>query len=145
MAQAVRLLRAPDFDPRREAIVESPGPVPAFRFRAARQVKVLATSPRTVLLEVDSPARPICDLRKPLPGWRAFIRGQGSALHYTNVAFRGLPVPAGRHLILMRFSPPLLKRLGVSAPPPGLAAPAASGSRGRRYHSGEAASSPRSN
>ncbi len=147
MDQAVRLLRAPDFDPRREAIVESPGPVPAFPDSAPPgQVKVLRYEPRTVLLEVDSPAPAyLVTSEAHYPGWRAFIEGREVPFYYTNVAFRGLPVPAGRHLILMRFSPPLLKRLGALSAAAWLAAAGCLWFSRRRYHSGEAASSPRSN
>jgi len=39
------------------------------------------------------------------PGWRAYLDGRKQRIFLTNVAFRGLPVPAGRHQIEMRFSP----------------------------------------
>jgi uncharacterized membrane protein YfhO len=42
------------------------------------------------------------------PGWRAFIDGQPQPLYYTDIAFRGLPVPAGRHTVTMRFQPAIL-------------------------------------
>ena len=42
------------------------------------------------------------------PGWRAFIDGQPEPLYYANIAFRGLPVPAGRHIVAMRFQPTIL-------------------------------------
>jgi len=41
------------------------------------------------------------------PGWRAYVDGRPQPIYYTNVAFRGFPVPAGRHQILMRFEAPL--------------------------------------
>jgi uncharacterized membrane protein YfhO len=64
-----------------------------------------------VVVEVDTPAPAfLVTSEAHYPGWRAFMEGRELAFHYTNVAFRGLPVPAGRHLILMRFAPPLFKR-----------------------------------
>ena len=41
------------------------------------------------------------------PGWRAYVDGRPQPIYYTNVAFRGFPVPAGKHQILMRFEAPL--------------------------------------
>jgi hypothetical protein len=42
------------------------------------------------------------------PGWRASIDGREQKIVLTNVAFRGLAVPAGRHVVAMRFDPPVL-------------------------------------
>src|SRR5262249_38011060 len=42
------------------------------------------------------------------PGWRAWIDGRPADLVLTNAAFRGVPIPAGRHHIRMRFSPRVL-------------------------------------
>ncbi len=39
------------------------------------------------------------------PGWQAMIDGQPAAIRTTNYAFRGLPVPAGRHEVVMEFRP----------------------------------------
>jgi hypothetical protein len=122
LEDAIRLLHSPDFDPRREAIVEKPvtKPVTVYSitdFAPPGQVKVLRYEPRTVLIEVDTPAPAyLVTSEAHYPGWRAFMEGQELAFHYTNIAFRGLPVPAGRHLILMRFAPPLFKLgAGLSA------------------------------
>ena len=42
------------------------------------------------------------------PGWRAFVDGEEEPLSLTNVAFRGMQVPTGRHRIEMRFEPRIL-------------------------------------
>ena len=34
--------------------------------------------------------------------------GQQRPIYYTNVAFRGLRVPAGRHTVVMRFEPSIM-------------------------------------
>lgn len=39
------------------------------------------------------------------PGWRATIDGQTQPLLITNAALQGLAVPAGRHLVTLRFLP----------------------------------------
>ncbi len=108
MEEAARMLRSPDFDPRREAIVE--GAVDLQEASTAGTVKVIRYEPRTVIVETDTPEPAyLVTSEAHYPGWRAFMEGSEVPFHYTNVAFRGLPVPAGRHLILMRFAPPLFK------------------------------------
>jgi uncharacterized membrane protein YfhO len=42
------------------------------------------------------------------PGWEAAIDGQAARLYIADVAFRGLTVPAGDHLVEMRFVPQIL-------------------------------------
>ena len=49
------------------------------------------------------------------PGWRAWIDGREHPLMLTNAAFRGLPVPAGRHTVTMRFEPAILWQSGALA------------------------------
>jgi hypothetical protein len=111
MEEAVRLLRSPDFDPRREAIVEGAVSLPSAPAAAPGQVKVLRYEPRTVIVEVDTPAPAfLVTSEAHYPGWRAFMEDRELEFQYTNVAFRGLAVPAGRRTILMRFAPPLVKR-----------------------------------
>jgi uncharacterized membrane protein YfhO len=62
------------------------------------------------VLEAEAPAPAfLVTSENHYPGWRAFLDGEEQPLLYTNVAFRGLPVPSGRHTIEMRFDPPILK------------------------------------
>jgi hypothetical protein len=89
-------------------------PAPTTPARAAPappgEVRVVEYSPRYVVLETNTPvAALLVTSESHYPGWRAFLDGQEQPLHYTNVAFRGLPVPPGRHTIEMRFDPPILK------------------------------------
>jgi len=102
MARAVAAMRAPDFDVRSEAVVEQALACP---LGGRGQVKAYST----LQLEVEStgPAYLVTS-EANYPGWRAFIDGQPQPLYYTNVAFRGLPVPAGRHTVTMRFQPAIL-------------------------------------
>jgi uncharacterized membrane protein YfhO len=46
------------------------------------------------------------------PAWEAYIDGKQAPIYYTNVAFRGVFVPPGRHRLEMRYSPALF---GASA------------------------------
>jgi len=108
LEEAAALLKSPDFDPRHEAIVEgAPGPPPSAG-EAAGTVAVAEFGLQQVRLLVESP-RPayLVASETHYPGWRAYVDGRPQPIYYTNVAFRGLPVPPGRHQILMRFEAPL--------------------------------------
>lgn len=112
MDDALRMLRSPDFDVRTEAVVE--GPLPDSRgpgTASAGTVRVLAYAARQFELETDSPSPAfLVTSETAFPGWRAWIDNQELAPVTTDVAFRGLPVPAGSHRIRMRFDPQILWR-----------------------------------
>jgi hypothetical protein len=108
VAEAAALLKSPDFDPRHEAIVEGgPGPPPPAGDPAGT-VSIAEFGLQQVRLSVES-QRPayLVTSETQYPGWRAYVDGRPQPIYYTNVAFRGFPVPAGRHQILMRFEAPL--------------------------------------
>jgi len=112
MEQAVALLRSNQFDPRAVAVVE--GDV-AFNGAAAGAaegiVKAVDTGNSRLILEVESPQPAfLVSSEVHYPGWRAFVDGVEKPIVMTNAAFRGLPVPAGRHRIEMRFEPAILGR-----------------------------------
>lgn len=110
--EAAAALRSPAFRPAEEAMVEGwnsaplgePGPPGEVRLRryAAHSVELEVFAPRPQFL-VTSEAH--------YPGWRAYLNGVETPMYYTNVAFRGIPVPAGRHTVRMEFRPHAL-RLG---------------------------------
>jgi hypothetical protein len=107
LEEAAALLKSPDFDPRHEAIVEGgPGPPPTAG-EPAGTVSVSEFGLQQVRLSVES-QRPayLVTSETHFPGWRAYVDGRPQPIYYTNVAFRGFPVPAGRHQILMRFETP---------------------------------------
>jgi len=106
MEEAAALLRSRDFDPRTEAIVEGAAPLPAG---AVGAVRVLQYAPRRVLLEVDTPGPAfLVTSEAHYPGWHARLDGSEQPIYYTNVAFRGLAVPGGRHRVLFEFAPAIL-------------------------------------
>ena len=117
MDEALNLLRSRDFDARAEAVVEGPSlaqAVPAAIHSAtapAGSVRVLEYGARQFALETDAEAPAfLVTSETAYPGWRAWVDGQERALLTTNVAFRGLPVPAGKHVVKMRFDPEILWR-----------------------------------
>jgi hypothetical protein len=108
LEEAAALLKSPDFDPKHEAIVEgAPGPPPPAG-EPAGMVSVSKYGLQQLRLSVES-ERPayLVTSETHYPGWRAYVDGRPQPIYYTNVAFRGFPVPAGRHQILMRFEAPL--------------------------------------
>ena len=107
-AAALAMVRAPGFDPRHEAVVEGAPPLADTQLSGG-QVRVVRYQPREVVLEIDT-AGPafLATSEAYYPGWRARIDGRDERLYPTNVAFRGLPVPAGHHTLTMRFDPPIL-------------------------------------
>jgi hypothetical protein len=103
LEEAAQALRDSALDPRAEAIVEG-------RLRlaggAGGQVKVISYRENGFELEVEAPqAAYLVTSETHYPGWKAWVDGREAPLYYTNVAFRGLPVPAGRHRVVMRFAP----------------------------------------
>jgi len=100
--EAAKQIRSPDFHPAEEAIVEGPeitGP--------ANTVQVIHYGMNDVTLHPAGPGF-LATSEVHYPGWKAYIDGRETPIYYTNVAFRGLAIPAGDHTVEMRFSPPLL-------------------------------------
>ena len=110
MEEAVQWLHSKEFDPHKEAIVEGEVSLPSAGDPSAGTVRVQTYSPLEIVLEVDSPAPSfLVTSEAHYPGWQAFVDGHEQEILYTNVAFRGLPVPAGRHKVVMRFAPTILR------------------------------------
>jgi hypothetical protein len=108
-SEAASLVRAPGFAPEREAVVEGAPPPKLESGAAAGRVTVLRYGLKDAELEVESPARQfLASSEVHYPGWRAWVDGVEQPVYYTNAAFRGLVVPAGKHLVRWRFEPRLL-------------------------------------
>ena len=117
MDEALATLQARDFDARAEAVVE--GPLPHGRgsesapagSAAAGSVRVIQYGAREFALETDAAAPAfLVTSETAYPGWHAWVDGETRAPLMTDVAFRGLPVPAGKHVVKMRFDPEILWR-----------------------------------
>jgi hypothetical protein len=121
--RALHLLCSPEFDPRTEAVVEgtSLGEVlgeplgeplgkPLGEATGGGSVRVERYGAHQVVLDVETEDRGFLVTSEAYyPGWKASIDGQEAPLRLTNVAFRGLAVPAGRHRVRMWFDPAILK------------------------------------
>lgn len=102
---ALASLRTPGIDLRHEAVVE----VEAAS-KGSGLVRVLHYDPHEVSLEIEAANDSFLVTSEAYyPGWRARVDEADKPLVVTNVAFRGLPVPAGRHRVTMRFEPAILR------------------------------------
>jgi len=96
--------------PAEEAIVEGDTPLPTV----AGKVKVVRYSMNEVEMEVESSAATyLVSSEVHYPGWQAWLNAEPRRLLYTNGAFRGMLVPAGRHRVAWRFEPSLLYWCGA--------------------------------
>lgn len=102
-AQALALAR---LDPRTTALLEEP-PVPAPQsdgtrsFTPARLVRV---ERHHLVIEAELPAAGVLVVSEPhYPGWSATVDGTPAPLLRADYALRGVALPAGRHVVEMRF------------------------------------------
>jgi len=105
---------APGFDPRREVWLADGGraavgeltrtaPPGAPRLRTA---KVSERRADVVEVETESDAPGVLVLVEAYdPGWRALVDGRPSPVRRANVLFRGVALPAGRHLVRFEYRP----------------------------------------
>jgi len=105
-------LLAPDFDPASEIVLPSGAarlPDPAFRAAAA----VVQMRADGVRLRAEASAPGFLVLADAFdPGWTAQVDGQPAPVLRANVAFRAVPVPAGRHDVELLYRPASV-RVGV--------------------------------
>jgi hypothetical protein len=78
---------------------------------AAGTARILRESRNQVQIETDAtgPAY-LATSEIHYPGWTATVDGRPASVYYTNVAFRGIPIPAGSHRVEFRFQAPALMR-----------------------------------
>jgi hypothetical protein len=124
-------LRDPAFDPRRTALVLGPvpegvdldfydgppaprdtalaaGPAPAGAdTTAAAWVRFQRFSPREIVYEVrtDRPRLLVFSEVYYPDGWTAVVSDGPAPILRTDYALRGVPVPAGRHIVTLRYEP----------------------------------------
>ncbi len=104
--EAAALLHRPDFDPASTAVVEQ---VRDWQPTGQGHVTEVSYQPARLALTVDVPAAAFLVLTDAYyPGWVATIDGRPATIYATDVAFRGLEVPAGTHRVEMRFQPRIL-------------------------------------
>lgn len=109
-ASAARALAAADFDPLREAIVESPQPLSTDRGAAPAalgEARWLHTAPTRSTAEVTLSHQGFVVLSEPwYPGWRLTVDGADAPLRVTDLALCGAALAPGHHRLVMTFTLP---------------------------------------
>lgn len=116
---ALARLVAPEFDARETVLLDDP-PAGLTRSSAA----VTATGAGAASLEVDEPNRQVIRTHGDesgvvvvtdtfYPGWEATLDGEPVPILRANTVFRAVAVPAGEHVVEMRYRPRMF-RLGVA-------------------------------
>ncbi len=83
---------------------------------AKATTKIVAYSVNDVVVEVDSDRAGVLVLHDLYyPGWEVTVDGAAQPLLRTNLLFRGVEVPAGRHRVAFRFNPLSVENLVAAA------------------------------
>jgi hypothetical protein len=111
------LVRAPDFDPAREVVIErEPGIDPVQLDGPAaepRALKVFTDEPGHTMLIVGPGAPAWLVLTQPwYPGWHARVKGVVQPIRRANHAFGAIELPAGRCRVELDYDPPAFKLAG---------------------------------
>jgi hypothetical protein len=105
LAGSAAALRQRTFDPAVEAVAEGFGLMDG----TGGKVRVIEESRQKVVVETEAAGRSfLVTSEAHYPGWEAQVDGQPVEVKYTNAAFRGVAVPAGRHVVKLEFGAPTL-------------------------------------
>jgi hypothetical protein len=111
--EAYVTLLDPDFDARREVILADRPPVPRDpAFTGSARIADLAADRARLEVELSSSGSAVL-VDSYDPGWRATVDGAPAEVLRANVAFRAVPVPAGRHVVELVYRPPSV-RIGIA-------------------------------
>jgi hypothetical protein len=104
--QALELLSQPDFDRYGIALLDTPVDPPLPSELGQAQVRFTSFSAEHLQVTVDTSTRGILVLSELYyPGWQAWLDGQEVPIRRANTLLRAVEVPAGTHLVEMRFRP----------------------------------------
>jgi hypothetical protein len=118
LAESVRLLKQPSWQPAQSAIVEDYTALPETPGDAsldtADNVSILSYRRNSVALQIYSTQNAfLASSEVNYPGWQAAVDGQPARIYNTNVAFRGLPLKAGVHKVEFTFRPMIVMWSGL--------------------------------
>ena len=115
LEEALGVMTAPGFDPARVAVVEAPDDLPA-RGPGAGSARIVEYTPSRVTIDVDSGGGMLVLSDSYYPGWVARVDGRQVTVIPANAAFRGVPLPSGRHRVEFSYEPASVRLgLGVTA------------------------------
>jgi hypothetical protein len=118
LAESVRLLKQPSWQPAQSAIVEGYTALPETPGDASLDtvdnVSILSYRRNSVALQIHSTQNAfLASSEVNYPGWQAAVDGQPASIYNTNVAFRGLPLKAGVHKVEFTFRPMIVMWSGL--------------------------------
>jgi hypothetical protein len=100
---SLEALLDPDLDLDAVALIED-APASADAVHGRARIEVFRSDFVRVGVESDAPAHLVL-IDAWDPGWRARVDGAPAPVRRANLAFRAVPVPAGRHVVEMRYWP----------------------------------------
>jgi hypothetical protein len=104
-AAALTRMRAADFDPSREVVLEG-GAALEIDAQGADQVRILSYAPERVTVTLDLAAPGYLILTDAnYPGWRAWVDGEPVEVLTADLLFRAVRVGAGTHQVTLTFEP----------------------------------------
>jgi hypothetical protein len=110
------LVQRHEIDLRYTAITDSPIELPPNVVNEVDEVKTLKYEPNAIEVSTQASRRSLLVLSETYyPGWKAWLDDQPVPIVPTDIALRGVIVPAGAHRVRMEFRPPILPiSLGIS-------------------------------
>ncbi len=102
---------APEFDPRRTALLEvHPQELPALPGGAlapGSTVRITSYTPNRLVMETNAPTATVLIVSEMFyPGWEATVDGQRAQINVTDFLLRGVALAAGQHQVEMRYTAP---------------------------------------
>jgi hypothetical protein len=108
LSKAIERMRSPDFNPKSTAVVEK-GAEMHSTADSHEALQVIEYRPNELVLQVEtSEPRYLVTSEVNYPGWQAWVDAREQPIFMTNGAFRGVPLPPGKHIVAFRFRPPIL-------------------------------------
>ena len=105
-AQALRILRSQDFDPRLEVILEQEPGLAISGPDTLVPARILELGPNRIRVEADVPANGVLVLAENYyPLWKARLDGRPVPVIPANLAQRAVAVPAGHHSLEFYYDP----------------------------------------
>jgi uncharacterized membrane protein YfhO len=108
-AAAIATMQASGFDLHTTAVVEASdasAPTPLDQSTGSSQVQVVQDTPQRIELSVQTDQPGLLVLTDAYyPGWSVRVDGEERPIYPTNVAFRGVLVPAGTHNVVFCYFP----------------------------------------
>lgn len=127
-------IASPDFDPRREVVLTGDGAARPWPPGWSGRARGLLREANRLRIETETSGPGVLVAVEAFdPDWRATVDGSAVAVERANVLFRGVAVPAGRHLVELRYAPRSVAwGAGLCAVGSALLLTALLGGRGRR-------------